>query len=180
MEDLFFHSDIRETKQLESSEFKNIKPEEGMTLTRAREIVINKYKSFLLNEVKESVEGDVPQVVKNKLDGVARELTVEHELEYKYPEKDGYRIIREAYLRDENGNIVKDPITGAARRIDFVVVKDGKVVDSIEVTSQSADKTEQCAKEDRIRDNGGNYIKDDNGNLVEFPSNIRTRIERRD
>ncbi len=33
-----------------------------------------------------------------------------------------------AYLRDKDGNIVRDPVTGEGRRIDFVVIKDGKVV----------------------------------------------------
>lgn len=44
----------------------------------------------------------------------------------KYPEKDGYSVESEVYLRDENGNIVKDEKTGEARRIDYVVIKDGK------------------------------------------------------
>ena len=126
---------------------------------------------------------DVPEKkgpIKNKQDGLEREKKVEEELKEKYPEEEGYEVISEAYLRDENGNIVKDPVTGEARRIDFVVVKDGKVVDSVEVTSKTADKTEQSAKEQRIRENGGNYIKDSNGNLVGMPSDITTKIERRD
>ena len=130
------------------------------------------YDSPLVKELKAAIQ--------NKIDGLAREKEVAKELEKKYPEKEGYQIVSEVYLRDKNGNIVKDPITGEARRIDFVVVKDGKVVDSIEVTSKTADKTEQSAKEDRIRDAGGNYIRDNNGNLVEIPSTVKTRIERRD
>ena len=118
--------------------------------------------------------------IQNKIDGLAREKEVGDELKEKYPESQGYTIVSEAYLRDKDGNIVKDPETGQARRIDFVVVKDGKVIDSIEVTSKTADKTSQTAKEERIRDAGGNYIKDDNGNLVQIPSHVHTRIERRD
>lgn len=118
--------------------------------------------------------------IKNKQDGLAREHEVEDELRKQYPEKDGYEIISEAYLRDKDGNIVNDPETGEARRIDFVVVKDGKIVDSVEVTSKTADKTAQSAKEVRIREAGGNYIKDSSGNLIEIPSNVQTRIERRD
>lgn len=118
--------------------------------------------------------------IQNKLDGLAREEQVYTELKEKYPESDGYEIISEAYLRDENGAIVKDPETSAARRIDYVVIKDNQVVDSIEVTSQTADKTAQCAKETRIREAGGNYVKDNDGNLVEIPSDVTTRIERRD
>jgi hypothetical protein len=123
---------------------------------------------------------ETPQPIKNKQDGLEREKSVAEELEKKYPAEDGYSIESEVYLRDENGQIVKDPVTGEARRIDFVVVKNGKVVDSIEVTSKTADKTEQTAKENRIRDAGGNFIKDGNGNLIEIPRDVSTRIERRD
>lgn len=130
------------------------------------------------NDADDSPEKGKP--IQNKLDGLEREHEVEKELEEQYPPEEGYSIISEAYLRDENGNIVKDPETGQARRIDFVVVKDGKVVDSVEVTSKTADKSEQTAKENRIRENGGNYIKDNDGNLIRIPDNVTTRIERRD
>jgi len=131
------------------------------------------------NEQQEEIR-EVGQPIQNKLDGLAREHEVEKDLKEKYPESEGYSIISEAYLRDEDGKIAKDPVTGEARRIDFVVVKGGEVVDSVEVTSKTADKTEQSAKEERIRENGGNYIRDENGNLVKIPSDIHTRIERRD
>lgn len=134
---------------------------------------LDKYKENLENHYDENL-------IKNKEDGLRRENDVQKELREQYPEQDGYKIESEAYLRDKDGNIVKDEQTGEARRIDFVVTKDGKVVDSIEVTSQTADKTEQLAKENRIRENGGNYIKDSNGNLIEIPKDVQTRIERRD
>lgn len=118
-------------------------------------------------------------LIKNKLDGLERERAVYSELQAKYPENKGFEIIPEAYLRDKDGNIVRDPVTGEARRIDFVVAKDGKAVDSIEVTSNTADKTQQAAKESRIREIGGSFIKDSDGNLIEIPSNVQTRIERR-
>ena len=133
---------------------------------------IKNYDRPIVNEVKEAI--------KNKMDGLAREKEVFEELNSKYPPEKGYQIVSEVYLRDKDGNIVKDTVTGEARRVDFMVVKDGKVVDSIEVTSKTADKSEQSAKEERIRDNGGNYIRDNNGNLVEIPSTVHTRIERRD
>ena len=131
------------------------------------------------NKEKDDVK-EVPQVVQNKLDGCRRENEVQEELEKKYPESEGYQIVKEAYLRDKDGNFVTDPETGEKRRIDFVVVKDGKVVDSVEVTSKTAPKEEQLAKEERIKENGGRYIRDNNGNLVEIPSNVKTRVERRD
>ena len=118
--------------------------------------------------------------IKNKVDGCNRETEVKEDLEKKYPPEDGYTILSEVYLRNSDGSIAKDPETGEARRIDFVVVKDGKVVDSIEVTSQTADKTKQSEKENRIRENGGNYIKDADGNLIQVPDDLQTRIERRD
>ena len=120
--------------------------------------------------------------IRNKEEGCRREEEVKKELEDRYPESEGYKIIREALLRDENGQPVKDPEPPhRARRIDFVVVKDGKVVDSIEVTSKTAPKEEQSAKEERIRESGGNYIKDpDTGELIPIPDSVHTRIERRD
>lgn len=123
---------------------------------------------------------EVKEAIKNKIDGLAREAEVANELEKQYPEEEGFQVISETYLRDKNGNIVKDPETGEARRVDFMVVKDGKIIDSIEVTSKTADKTEQSAKEERIRKSGGNYIRDNEGNLVEIPSTVHTRIERKD
>ena len=54
------------------------------------------------------------------------------------------------------------------------------MVDSVEVTSKTADKTEQLEKETRIRNIGGNYIYDANGNLAEYPDSVSTRVERRD
>ena len=127
---------------------------------------------------KEVSEANKP--IQNKIDGLAREKEVSEELEEEYPPEEGYEIVSEAYLRDKDGKIVRDPETGEARRIDFVIIKDGKVVDSVEITSKTADKTSQSAKESRIREAGGNYIKDSNGNLVKIPASVQTRIERRD
>ena len=157
----------------ETSDIK-IKSPETIDKNRAEEI-FNKVKEIF--DVKKE---EVAQVVQNKLDGCEREQEVKKELNKQYPEKEGYSVVPEQYLRDKDGNIVKDSVTGKARRIDFVVIKDGKVVDMIEVTSKTADKTDQTAKEQRIRDDGGNYVKDADGNLVKIPSTVQTRIERRD
>lgn len=118
--------------------------------------------------------------IQNKQDGLQREREVKRDLEKKYPPEHGYMVLPEVYLRNENGNIVKDPKTGKARRIDFVVVKNGRVISSVEVTSKTADKQNQLAKENRIRENGGNYIRDNNGNLIKMPNSVQTRVERRD
>ena len=163
----------------------------------AKEIIENEKNKFLKSPLAKKVEkieinenniknydrpivNEVKEAIKNKMDGLAREKEVFEELNSKYPPEKGYQIVSEVYLREKEGNIVKDTVTGEARRVDFMVVKDGKVIDSIEVTSKTADKSEQLAKEERIRDNGGNYIRDNNGNLVEIPSTVHTHIERRD
>lgn len=124
-------------------------------------------------------ETKVKQIEKNREDGANREDLAFEALKNEFPEEDGYKIEREQYLRDENGNIVKDPETGEARRLDFVVTKDGKVVKSIEVTSETAPKDAQVAKEERIRGAGGNFIRDrGTGQLVEIPEDVQTEVRR--
>ncbi len=121
-----------------------------------------------------------PQIEVNRISGVAREGMVDGELAREYPAETGNRIERECYLRNAEGESVKDPVTGEARRIDFAVIKDGEVVKSVEVTSETADKTAQMAKEERIREAGGNYIKDRlTGGMVPFSSGVETEILRR-
>lgn len=135
-----------------------------------------------LGEKTETSHDDVKESVapKNKIEGIAREEMVESELNKSYPAEKGYDTMREVLLRNENGEIVRDPETGEGRRVDFAVLKDGKVCDLVEVTSPTASKEMQTAKEERIRENGGNYIKDVNGQLFEIPSDLHTRIERRE
>ncbi len=148
-------------------------------LSKDCEILSDSELDTLLDDIQGSLDYYHEGLISNKEEGLRREAEVEEDLKKKYPESDGYEIVNEAYLRDSEGKIVKDPETGTARRIDFVVVKDGQVVDSIEVTSETADKTEQTAKENRIREAGGNYIKTADGSLANFPENIYTQIERR-
>ncbi len=138
----------------------------------------NNYDSPIARLANQEVQ-EGKSAIQNKLDGLQREKDVAQDLKKKYPSGDGYSIISEAYLRGKDGKIIKDGVTGEARRIDFVVLKHGEGVDSIEVTSKTADKTSQIAKEDRIRNAGGNYIRDNNGNLVKIPQSVHTRIERR-
>lgn len=112
----------------------------------------------------------------NRIEGRSREENVSRKLSAEYPESKGYSVLKEVYLRDKDGKIARDPETGEARRIDFVVIKDGQTVKSVEVTSQTASKENQMAKENRIKENGGTYIKDQNGNLVKH--NVDTNVER--
>ena len=132
----------------------------------------------ILPEEAEIIE--IPQIVKNKIDGCRREYEVDTELRQNYPEHEGYQVVKEAYLRDKDGSLVIDDITGEKRRVDFMIIKDGVVVDSIEVTSETASKEEQLEKEERIREKGGNYIRDSEGNLTMIPNEIKTRVERRE
>lgn len=116
----------------------------------------------------------------NQEAGKAREKVVGDELVHEYPAEAGYHIESQCHLRDKSGEIVRDPETGESRKIDFEVIKDGEVVKSVEVTSETADKTAQLAKEERIRDAGGNYIVDRRaGELVRFAPDVKTEVVRR-
>lgn len=101
-------------------------------------------------DISRSLDNFSEGILPNKEEGLRREAEVEEELEKKYPESEGYEIVSEAYLRDSEGKIVRDPETGEARRIDFVVVKDGKVVDSIEVTSETETKQVKQQKKNAL------------------------------
>lgn len=128
--------------------------------------------------VKEVDESSI--IRKNKLDGTAREETVLNNLDSYYGKEN---VLREQLLRDASGKPIKDLETNTARRIDFIVIQNDKIIRSIEVTSQTADKTAQMAKESRILEeaakNGGAYIKNiDTGKLIVFPIGLGTEIRR--
>ena len=123
---------------------------------------------------------EVSDIVKHKWEGIAREEAVMKELFTEFGEEN---VLREQFLRDKFGNIIKDPITDQARRIDFIVINGDKVIQSIEVTSENASKIAQTGKELRIlekaKDLGGAFIRDANtGKLFEFPLNLVTEIRR--
>ena len=122
---------------------------------------------------------DLAQVTRSKLEGTAREEKVMDELISKNGEDN---VIREAFIRDKDGIPIKDPETGEARRIDFIIKQGKKIVESIEVTSETASKTAQIAKENRILEEaakrGGAFIKDKSGELLEFTKDIITEIRR--
>lgn len=93
--------------------------------------------------------------IANKIAGTAREKKVGRKLEGRFGKKN---VLRERYLRDSKGKIVRDS-NGKARRVDFVVIgKNGKGT-SIEVTSKTADKTAQLLKESEIRQLGGTFVR---------------------
>lgn len=133
-----------------------------------------------LNETAIKEVDEVPKIVKNKMDGIAREERVGKNLISKYG-KDN--VIREAYIRDAKGRPIKDPMGEGARRLDFVVYKNNEVSKVFEVTSKTANKEAQVAKEKRILDLaakcGDAFIKDLNtGKLIKLPSDIKSEIVR--
>ena len=114
--------------------------------------------------------------IPNAVEGRRRHLETEAELRNQYPDAS---IQSEQYLRDADNNIVLDPLTGEARRIDHVVIRDGQVIDSVKTTSPAARKGPQVDKENRIRQEGGNYVRDrESGCAVEL--NCDTREARRE
>ena len=119
------------------------------------------------------IENRIP----NLIAGEKRANLVLTDLQTKYPSA---TIQKEVYLRSADGRKAIDPLSNnEGRRIDFVVIENGKVIDSVEVTSMRANKLSQQAKEDNIRQNGGTFIKDRaTGKLLDI-SNIKTTLERR-
>jgi hypothetical protein len=95
--------------------------------------------------------------------GAAREAKVAEELKAKYP---GAKVQNQECLRDADGRIVKDPLTKEARRVDDAVIEDGKAK-TFETTSMDANKSGQLAKEQRVLNNWGTYVRDrETGELV--------------
>jgi len=93
--------------------------------------------------------------IKSGQDGKGREDKAYEEICACYPNDN---VQRECYLRNDEGKIAVDGESGEARRIDFIVFRGqtGDPIKSIEVTSLTADKDVQNAKEERIRNDGGN------------------------
>ena len=170
---------------LETRTFKGL----DETAVEAREAIIGE--SGLIQQIdsikSESIEAvtarneaklnELPQIEKNRISGATREADVLGELAREYPAGADYHIEGQCDLRGEAGKKVKDAETNEGRRIDFAVIKDGEVVRSVEVTSETADKTAQMAKETRIREAGGDFIQDRRtGELVPFASGVTTEI----
>jgi RHS repeat-associated protein len=108
----------------------------------------------------------------NKTAGTRREQRLGRKLDARFGKQN---VLRERYLLDANGKIVRD---GTGRRIDFVVVgrnaSGKKVGTAVEVTSKTARKNMQMAKENAIRGKGGIYAKDPaTGELIEVVNTSR-------
>jgi YD repeat-containing protein len=115
--------------------------------------------------------------IPNLIAGEKRENLVLSELKAKYPNA---TIQKQVYLRNADNKIAKDPLSNnEGRRLDFVVIQEGKVLEAVEVTSMKADKAFQLTKEDNIRSSGGTFIRDrSTGQLIDI-SNVKTFLDRR-
>ena len=120
---------------------------------------------------------DPPQIRINQFEGTRRETETLADLQAQYPNA---RIQSQVYLRTEDGKRAVDPLTGEGRRLDFVVIEDGRVVDIVETTSQRALKDVQSRKEQRIRTASDVYIRDRQGKCLISVCDIETRFDRRD
>jgi len=116
------------------------------------------------------------QVTSNQREGARRQSETKSSLEEQHPSGS---VQSEQYLRTADGKIAKDPDTGTGRRIDNVVIEDGQGVRSVETTSPTANKRDQTAKENRIREAGGTHVRDrTTRDLVDF-QHVETEIDRR-
>ena len=114
----------------------------------------------------------------NRVTGKAREKIVQAELE---KEHGVGNVLKQRMIVDKHGKKIKDPITGEGRILDHVVVKDGKVVKSIETTSLTADKRKQLAKEKRIRKFEKTHIKKPGTKeVIEVENNEISELYRRE
>jgi hypothetical protein len=157
--------------------FKDVAPDVESTVERLKDAGRTR---LLDSSLESEIDETVPQIEKNRLAGQAREVAVASELETHFPVNGGFHIEPQCPLRSETGSVVFDPVSGESRRLDFVVMKDGQCMKSIEVTSPNADKVFQLAKEARIREAGGNFVRDRaSGELVPFKSDVQTEVWRR-
>ena len=131
----------------------------------------------MVEEGELSLKTDSPAILRYKEQGAERELLQQVELQQQYP---GASVQRESELLDCDGCKVLDPETYTGRRLDHVVIDNGTARDVVETTSLDASKKQQLAKEERIREAGGTFVRDrETGELVDV-SSIKTRVVRRE
>jgi RHS repeat-associated protein len=117
---------------------------------------VDGYHTYFVGESGAWVHNICKAPIPNKVSGTAREQRLGAKLEAKFGEDN---ILRERYLRDAQGNSVRDS-EGSRRRIDFVIRGSEGKGTAVEATSKTASKTIQAAKEEQIRDAGGIFVRD--------------------
>lgn len=101
----------------------------------------------------------------NRADGTRRQEQYRQEMTDIHGEEN---VLTERFLRNANGDVVRDPVTGEGRRLDCVVVN-GQCGYAAEVTSPTVDKTQQIRKETNIRNAGGTFVQNPRtGELIEL------------
>lgn len=109
--------------------------------------------------------------------GKEREKEIRNVLEKRYPKEEGYKIYEQRVLKNEDEK--RAEVNKKWRKLDYVVTKDDKVVKSIEVTSEKANKESQLSKEKDIRDKTPVFISDsDTGKLISVPKDVETEVWR--
>lgn len=115
----------------------------------------------------------------NRVAGDKREGIVEAILGALFPQKQGYVVRGEQYLRDRKLNIAIDQTSGQSRRIDFAVFKGDQILKLFEVTSQKASKVAQLAKESRMRRAGARWMQHPvTGERLRIPAMVKTELLR--
>ncbi|WP_329601662.1 RHS repeat-associated core domain-containing protein, partial [Paraburkholderia antibiotica] len=94
--------------------------------------------------------------ITNAVEGARREDVFNAQMRAKHPNA---TVQCQCYLRNAQGQSVKDPVTGERRRVDTAVIENGQA-QTYEVTSPTADKTAQLDKETNILNAGGTYVRD--------------------
>jgi len=98
------------------------------------------------------------QLAENAITGASRQAKGVEQLVTANP---GKRVQTETYLRTADGKRAKDPLSGEMRRVDAAVIdpKTGTAATK-EITGPGVNKTAQAAKEQRIIDSGGTFVRD--------------------
>ena len=116
-------------------------------------------------------------VGQNAADGARRHAEAAAEMQARYPNAS---IQNERNLYNHNGARAIDRVTGTGRRLDCCAVENGRVLEVREVTSPTANKTVQTQKEERIIQNGGTFIRDQQtGRLIDITGTPRITDRRR-
>jgi len=94
-------------------------------------------------------------------------------------------VQNQSTIVDKSGKKAIDPVSKEGRRLDHVVIDNGKVTRIVETTSPNASKAAQQAKEKRIVDSGGEYIRDrTSGKLLSIknvsPETARVDVKNRE
>lgn len=137
---------------------------------------IDKGEVIIKKKVEELDKGE--RIFRNKIEGCAREEVAQKELSKVFGEKN---VLRERTIKDINGKAIIDSVTNEARKLDFAVVENGVVKKAYEITSKTASKVEQMAKEQRIIDEAikgsGAFIFDCMGNRYSIPEELLRESE---